>query len=155
MSKINKILVAAVVVLLLILAGFVIWGQFMANPNYYAVYLRTGDLYFGRLVRFPYFGLRQVYMLQVNTQNQQTPVSIQRFANIFWGPEDFLKINRDQVVWVTKLNPDGQLAQLIKTNPTLMPLPSSNNQGSNSNVSAPPNSQLPNAPGAVNPSSGR
>ena len=96
------------------------WKVFFRVSDFHAVYLRTGDVYFGKLSYAP-FGLSQVYTLQVNPQNQQTPINIQRFVNVFWGPEDFMKINKDEVVWVVRLNPQGQLAQLIRTNPNLVP----------------------------------
>lgn len=118
-SPLNKVLVGAVLVLLLALVGVVAWREWFTESPFYAVYLRTGDLYFGKLTRFPSFGLTQVYLLQVNRENQQNPLSIQRFRDVFWGPEDTLTINRDDVVWFTKLRSDSQLAQLIKTNPTL------------------------------------
>lgn len=139
MSKTNKILLILVIILLLVLIGLVVWqkwGKLGFEPSYWAVYLRTGDLYFGKLTQFPSLGLKNVYTFQVNQQNSQNPVSIQRFTSVFWGPQDFLKINRSEVVWMTKLDPNGQLAQLLKTNPTLQgtppppapPLPSANNE---------------------------
>ena len=60
-------------------------------------------------------------MIQVNQSNQQNPLSIQKFSNVFWGPEDYLKINKSEVVWTANLSSAGQLAQLIKTNPNLVP----------------------------------
>jgi len=134
MNKTNKILLVLVILLVIVLAGLIGWQKWGLKPSYSAVYLRTGDLYFGRLMNFPSFGLKNVYTLQVNQQNQQNPVSIQKFANIFWGPQDFLKINRSEVVWMTKLNPNGQLAQLLKTNPDLQ----SNGQPNPSIPSQPP-----------------
>ena len=119
----NKFLaLLAVTVVLLGVVVLLSWQVFfkVSVSDFYAVYLRTGDIYFGKLSYAP-FGLSQVYTLQVNTQNQQSPINIQRFANVFWGQEDFMKINKDEVVWVVKLNPQGQLAQLIKTNPNLVP----------------------------------
>jgi len=128
-NKVNRILLILVIVLALILIGLFIWQRISFQPTYYAVFLETGELYFGKLTRFPSFGLKNVYLFQANPQNTTTPVSIQKFSNIFWGPADFLKINRSKVVWMTKLNPNGQLAQLIKTNPNLVPpqIPSLNN----------------------------
>jgi len=120
MSNINKILLATVIVLLLVLIGLVIRQQF-SEPTYSAVYLRTGDLYFGELTHFPYFGLKRVYTLQVNPQGSATPFSIQKFSNVVWGPEDFLKINREQVVWTTRLRSDSELVKIIQTNPNLEP----------------------------------
>ncbi len=120
MSKTNKILLVVVIVLVLALIGVVLWQTVWKSQSYYAVFMRTGDLYFGQLTWFP-FGLKHVYNLQVNTQNQENPVSVQRFKNVFWGPEDWLKLNRSEVVWMTKLDSAGQLAQLIKNNPDLLP----------------------------------
>ncbi len=78
-------------------------------------------MYFGQLSRFPSFTLSHAYMLQVNSQDQQNPVNIQKFSSAFWGPQDFMKINRDDVVWYTKLKSDSQLVKLIETNPDLVP----------------------------------
>ncbi|MBI4034057.1 MAG: hypothetical protein HY378_00730 [Candidatus Brennerbacteria bacterium] len=120
MSKTNKVLLAAVIILVLLLAAVAVWAVAFKSASYYAVFLRSGDLYFGELMRFPSFGLKNVYTLAA-TGDQQTPISIQRFRNVFWGPEDWLKINRDEVIWLTKLDPQGQLGQLIRTNPDLIP----------------------------------
>ncbi|MBI5732728.1 hypothetical protein HY967_02080 [Candidatus Jorgensenbacteria bacterium] len=124
MNKTNKILLVLVIVLFVVLIGFVGWREWFVKSNsYYAVYLRTGDIYFGQLVRFPYFGLKQVYLLQVNRDNQQNPLSIQKFTRVFWEPEDYLKINRNEVVWMAKLQEGSQLAKVIETNPDLLPPP--------------------------------
>jgi len=120
MSKANKILLWVVLVLVAILAILLIWQVFFATPSFYAVYMKTGDLYFGRLVKFPSFELSQVYTIQV-TQDAQNPVRIQKFADAFWGPGDSLKLNKDEVVWYTKLDSRSQLSQLLETNPDLTP----------------------------------
>jgi hypothetical protein len=123
MNQTNKILIILIVFLLVVIAAILIWRQWFNEPSFYAVYLRTGDIYFGRLTIFPYFGLKQVYLIQVNRDNPQSPLSVQKFSNVFWGPSDYLKINRNEVVWLTKLNSSGQLYQLIKNNPDLLPQP--------------------------------
>ncbi len=123
MRNINKILLIVVVVLAVVLAGVVVWQNWWGKASYSAVYLKTGDLYFGRLSRFPSFGLSHVYILQVNSQDQKNPINVQKFSNIFWGPEDFIKINREEVVWSAKLKSDSQLVRLIETNPDLVPSP--------------------------------
>ncbi len=132
--KVNKILIILVIVLFLALVGLIVGQKFLGKPDFYAVFLRNGNLYFGKLVRFPSFGLKQVYFLQIDQQNTQNPLSIQRFKNVFWGPEDYLRINKDEVVWITKLDPRGQLYQLITTNPDLIP---------QAPPQLPPQSQLP------------
>lgn len=119
--KNNKVLVWVVVVLAVALVGIIAWQVWGGNSPLYAVYLRTGDLYFGELVRMPYFGLEKVYMLQVNAQNEENPVSVQKFTNVFWGPEDFVKINRNEVVWMTRVSDESQLLSVIRANPDLRP----------------------------------
>jgi len=121
--KNNKILVGVVVVLAVALIAVTAWQMWGGSGTFYAVYLRTGDLYFGELVRVPYFGLKKVYLLQVNAGNAENPVSVQKFTNVFWGPEDFIKINRDDVMWMTRLSETSQLSQVIKANPNLTPPP--------------------------------
>lgn len=128
MSKLNKTLIVIAIVIVVALLVVAVWQIFFAKSDYYAVYMRNGDLYFGRLVRFPSFGLKNVYTIQVNAQNQQNPISVQRFDSVFWGPEDFLKINSNEVSWYTKLKSDGQMSQLIKNNPNLIPQQTQVNQ---------------------------
>ncbi len=119
--KNNKVLIWVVVVLAVALIGVVGWQLWGSGSPLYAVYLTTGDLYFGKLVRVPYFGLENVYLLQVNAANQENPVSVQKFTNVFWGPEDFVKLNRDEVVWMTRVSDGSQLTQVIRANPDLIP----------------------------------
>ena len=122
MSKINKILLAVAIVLsviLLALLAFKWTGS--SNKDITAVYLKTGDLYFGELTTFPTFGLKHPYLFTVNKSNKKNPVNVQKFDKGFWGQEDYIKNNRDEVVWTAKLKPDSQLVKLIETNPDLIP----------------------------------
>lgn len=120
--NINKVLLGIIVVLLVVLVILAAWRFIGSDDNFYAVYLATGDLYFGKLTKFPTYGLKQVYLFQVDPQNQEQPINIQRFNQTFWGPEDFIQINRDMVAWKTKLDSQGQLVQLIRENPELVPM---------------------------------
>lgn len=117
--KNNKVLVWVVIVLAVALAGVVVWQVVGGDAPLYAVSLKTGELYFGKLVRVPYFGLQQVYLLQ-STGDAENPLSVQRFANVFWGPEDEIKISRDNVSWMTRLTDESQLARVIRANPDLL-----------------------------------
>lgn len=117
----NKILIGCIIVLVVLLVALFGVKEWARESSWTAVYLRTGDLYFGKMVRFPHFGLKNVYMLQVNQSNSETPISVQQFKKVFWGPEDWIQINRDEVVWTTKLDSKGQLAEILKANPDLNP----------------------------------
>jgi hypothetical protein len=119
MKNMNRALIGIIIVLVVVLVALVGWREWAGPTTFTAMYLRTGDLYFGRLVHFPHYGLKQVYLLQVNNENTENPLSVQRFANVFWGPDDFLSINRDEVVWTTTLTSESQLLKLIRENPSL------------------------------------
>jgi len=121
MTTLNKVLLSIIIVLVVALIGIVVYRGWFSESSYYAVYLKTGDLYFGKLQRFPSFGLRNVYLLRVNESDSQNPFQVQRLKDVFWGPEDYLKINDDEVVWITRLDSQGQLAQLLRENPDLIP----------------------------------
>ncbi len=114
---------------------FIVWPAITGSSSTYAVYLDSGDIYFGKLTRFPQFGLEGVYTIQINREDAENPVSIQKFSNVFWGPQDRLLINRDRVVWMTPLHEASGLLKVIRENPNLIP--------SSSNLSQ----QLPNRGG--------
>lgn len=115
----NTLLVGIGIVVVIALVALVLWRVDSARAPLSAVYLQTGELYFGKLSRFPRLTLKQVYLLQLNRQNAQVPASIERFTSAFWGPSDTITLNNDQIVWIAPLDPDGELARLIATNPTL------------------------------------
>jgi len=82
--------------------------------SYYAVFLRSGDMYFGKLSRFPKLTLADVWYLQVNTQeNQQTGFNLAKFTNMVFGPKDKMEVNKDNVVWISKLRDDSQVVSFI------------------------------------------
>ena len=138
----NLIIGAIALLAVLVIGGFFVWGAFMEKPEYTAVYLRTGDLYFGELVRFPHYGLKQPYLLQFNKDNQQNPFSLQSFKDAIWGPEDFISLNRDEVVWTASLRSDSNLAKLFASNPNLAPSQGTSNAQGGANQGLPP-AQLP------------
>lgn len=113
-NKSNKILLAIIIILAAALVAIIYWQKVGFNRNYWAVYLDTGDLYFGKLSYFSKSALSDVYLLQKNSQDSQNPFSISKFSNAFWGPEDKIYINKDNIVWKTKLKDDSQIVNFIK-----------------------------------------
>ncbi|MEK7162907.1 MAG: hypothetical protein AAB696_01320 [Patescibacteria group bacterium] len=114
MSKLNKILLAIVVILLVALGAIIYWQRGGFEKPYWAVYLNTGDLYFGKLNRFPKMSLSDVWLLQRNPQDTKNPLSLSKFKEVFWGPEDKLYLNDENIVWKAKLREDSQFVQSIK-----------------------------------------
>lgn len=121
MSKLNKILLVIVIILLIALGAVVYWQRGGFEKPYWAVYLNTGDLYFGKLNRFPKMSLSDVWLLQRNPQDTKNPLSLSKFKEVFWGPEDKLYLNDENIVWKAKLREDSQFVQSIKNPQTVQP----------------------------------
>lgn len=118
MSKVNKALLGLVIVLLIALAGVVYWQKGGFEEKYSAVYLNTGDIYFGKLSRFPRMTLHDVWFLQKGSDAQQG-FGLSKFEKAFWGPSDEMTINDKNVIWVTELKADSEVIKAIK-NPQVM-----------------------------------
>ncbi|MBI5079213.1 hypothetical protein HZB06_00855 [Candidatus Wolfebacteria bacterium] len=114
MSKLNKILLFLIVALLMALGIVLYWQKFGFENPYYAIYLNTGDIYFGRLGYFSKSSLSDVYYIQRNPEDRQNPLSVSKFENSFWGPENEIHINPDTIVWKVRLKKDSELLNYIK-----------------------------------------
>lgn len=115
------------VLIFLILIGLGIWiGSNLSQPNpsgpseYSAVYLSTGDIYYGILSWFPWPHLKNVWLLQRSVdQNNQPQLSIAPFSRAFWGPVDEVYLNPKQVIFWTRLRNDSQVLKAIQ-NPSAL-----------------------------------
>lgn len=105
-----------VVVLIIALAGVIYWQKGGFERPYYAVYLDTGDIYFGRLNYFPRLSMTNVWFLQRNAQDSQNPLSLSKFRDAFWGPEDRMELNYKDIVWMAKLKNDSEVLKYIRNN---------------------------------------
>jgi len=115
LSSATKLLLA----FLLVLAGalaYLLWQPYRtpAKETYHAVFLTSGDLYFGRLHTFPRLRLSDVYFLDRDQANPQAPYRLTKFSNAFWGPGDRLELNRENVVWINTLSDESPVAKAIQ-----------------------------------------
>ena len=135
----GRTIIAALIVLLgLVLMGLGVWlgslafGSGSANPSgpspYSAVYLSTGDIYYGKLSWFPSPHLTDVWLLQRQQDAQgQAQVAVEPFNSSFWGPVDEIDLNPRQIVFWTRLRNDSKLAQAL-SNPSLLEQATSTSQ---------------------------
>lgn len=136
-SKFFSIILIIVVALVFISAG--IWiGLAMGNrPSgandaafspYSAVYLSTGDVYFGKLEWFPSPHLEDAWYLDRTTDvNGSTEVNVYPFNKVIWGPANVVYFNAQQIIFWTRLAADSAVAQIIE-NPNA-PAPSAPSTG--------------------------
>lgn len=98
----------------------VYWGQGFnlgSEEPYYAVQMENGDLYFGKITRFPKFTLRDVYIPQsfsdptnpLGSSLRVTPLSQ---ASIWQADE--IQLNQDKILSISKVDPGSQVMQSIK-----------------------------------------
>lgn len=117
----SKKLIVLIVVVVVVLVAVGIWigvSLLRSNPAgasaYSAVYLTSGDVYFGKLGWFPWPHLKEVWYLQrtVNQQNQPQ-LGIVPFRTAFWGPVDEVYLNPRQVLFWAHLRNDSQVAKAL------------------------------------------
>jgi len=123
----KKLLIILILIVIVILAVGIWFGsQFLAKQNpagpseYVAVYMATGDIYYGKLSWFPKMKLRNVWFLQRTLdKNNQPQLGIAPLSTAFWGPVDEIYPNEKQVIFWTYLRRDSQVAKAF-ANPSLL-----------------------------------
>ena len=116
LSSVNKILLVIAVILLLALGMVVYWQKVGFKESYWAVYFQSGDLYFGKLQRFPRLSLSEVWFFQKDPNNPQNSLNLAKLTDAIWGPEDKIYFTTDQVIWMTKLKEGTQVVEYFKNN---------------------------------------
>lgn len=101
-------LVAIAIVIVIVV---ILWVVGVFSSSYYAVYLNTGDLYFGSKCPFS-STLTNVWYIQKDAQNQS--LALADFSKVVWGSSGNLEINKDNVVWMTKLADNSKIIPVLK-----------------------------------------
>lgn len=127
---IKKIIFLIIALLVIVVAALVIlWKlnllpiKFPAGESYQAVFLTNNQVYFGKLSKadstFPV--LRDIYYLQVTQVLQPRPedqpvqrLQLVKLGNELHGPEDEMKINREQILFIEDLKADSQVVKAIQ-----------------------------------------
>lgn len=120
MATYTKLLWLLVLVLLLstVFFAFKFFGVSLSLPgsgSYYAVYLDSGDIYFGRLRRFPSLRLTDVHFLvQGKDAAGGNTFALQRLSDAVWGPTDTLRLNAKHIIWTVSLDTDSAALSAIR-----------------------------------------
>ena len=130
-KKILKIAAGAVVALILLVIVLDYFNLIPVNllprlegNKYQAVFLTNGQVYFGKLYRENggYPVLREVYYLQVTQPPQplqagaapQTNINIIKLGGELHSPEDEMRINRQNILFIEDLKADSRVVQAIE-----------------------------------------
>jgi len=121
----KKIVWSIIVIVVFVAIGAGVWMAIenANNPNgpspYSAVYLTSGDVYFGKLSWFPQPHLTDVWYLQRATgADGQTQVSVQPLKNVFWGPVNDITLNTSQILFTARLSNASQLVNNFENPPS-------------------------------------
>lgn len=111
-TKQNLIFLAVGVILVALLGSALsLTPVFNRQPNYSAVYLVTGDLYFGDLSRFPTLQLSNAHLLQVDEEGEMFLVN---FEEVPWSPKGALRLSRDKIIWTVPLDSESETVQAME-----------------------------------------
>lgn len=113
-----------VVVAIVVLAVMGSQGKFSNKDQYQAVFLTNGQVYFGKVSgeRSKLVTVTDIYYLRVQQAVQpaegetasQSQVQLIKLGNELHGPEDEMRINRDQILFIEDLKDDGRVVTAIK-----------------------------------------
>jgi len=105
--------IIVLVIAVIIVAGVLSFKKTDGGDDYYAVYMTTGDIYFGKLDYFPRLALEDAYLLRL-TSDEKNPIKIEKFSDSIWQPEDKVYLNDEQIVWKAKVNEKSQLLEWFR-----------------------------------------
>jgi hypothetical protein len=111
--RISPLLAIAIILALLAIGAFAgsrILGGPSENSPYSAVYLTTGDIYFGKLSWFPKPRLESPLLLDRSGEQPKVVV----FQEAFWGPGQYMYLNADTIVFWTKLRQDSPIVEALQ-----------------------------------------
>lgn len=114
-----------IIILIAVLLALGVWlGMSLSdseNSKYSAVYLSTGDIYFGEFSRWPKPHITNAWYLErgANAENQPQ-IGVVPMKAVFWAPAEHLYLNPKQIIFRTRLRSDSPIVQAME-NPTGQP----------------------------------
>ena len=132
-KRIGLPVIASLLLIGLLVAGYFgyqkFFGPAIKGNQYQAVFLTSGQVYFGKLDNLggDYSRLKDVFYIQAtetdteeDAQNPQTEnasatdLQLIKLGSEVHGPEDEMLINKDQILFVENLKSDGKVSTSIK-----------------------------------------
>ena len=116
-------LAAFVILVLAALASHALWNRLTtpARSGQYAVFLSNGQVYFGSIAQEDdaRLLLKGIYYIrfegnQTTALENDSDVSLLKLGNELHGPEDWMEINRNAILFIERLKPDGKVAKAIE-----------------------------------------
>ena len=110
--KLKNLVLVIIIVVLLLTIGFLLNKQYnwVGENKNVAVYLSTGELYFGQKTGLTGFKLKNAWLLN---KGEDGKYSLQEFSQAAWKPVGTLHIVKDKIVFWTNVDEDSDITKLI------------------------------------------
>ncbi len=107
----KKLIVWGLAVLLLAAVLFLFsWWWLKSRDSYSAVYLETGEIYFGKFQLFPYPSLTDAWILQGDSENR---LALNPLSASVWNPKS-LRLNPLKIVFWARVPEDSSVVRTIR-----------------------------------------
>ncbi len=122
-----RILYLIVIVILVVVGGWYCVDRYTSitslSKEYQAVFLDNGQVYFGKITKQKEhtIKLENIYYLQTEKKNSDETtndktgdLSLVKLGNELHGPEDYMNINREHVLFIEDLRDDSKVVTAIR-----------------------------------------
>ncbi len=119
----------ALLIILLIATGVWLGVSFNAPQReslspYSAVYLASGDIYFGKFSRYPEPHMTDAWHLDRGVDKNNNPqVGLSSMKNVLWAPGDTMYFGKNQIVFWTRVRTDSPLIKYLSGQEVPPPAP--------------------------------
>jgi hypothetical protein len=120
MKKKTLIIIVLIIIAVLALGAYIAFKVLNKSPEmkasrFTAVYMTSGDIYFGKMDWFPWPRMKSVWYLQRSVDQSNNPqLGIAPFKKIVWSPIDEIYLNPKQMILWTKIKADSELAKALE-----------------------------------------
>jgi hypothetical protein len=108
--KITKTPLFWICIILLIVIGYLVYSQSNVKNKNIAVYLSTGELYFGQKSGLFGFNLKNAYLLN---KGEDGKYSLQEFSKAAWKPTGTVHLSSDKVVFWSTIDDSSDVSKLV------------------------------------------
>lgn len=108
-SRKGMFVLSVIAIVFLGLAASFLFGAFY-RP-YTAVYLTSGDVYYGKLSTFPGVTLHDPWFIQ---RTEDGNFSLLKFSDAFWKPGNSMRISSDKIIFTSRLQKDSPIVDAIE-----------------------------------------
>ncbi len=104
-------LIALIVLAIILLGAIITTALYFLHRPYMAVFLTTGDIYFGRTSLFPRVVIERPWFLR---RAEDGSLSLENFSDAIWMPSGGMKINREKIVFMSRLSSESPVIAAIE-----------------------------------------